>query len=195
MEAEPGELRRTFDAVAEDYQRSRPVASAEVFDDLMVLAGLRPRDRVLEIGCGTGQATVPLCERGLHVTAVELGPNLAAVARRRIAAFDDASVEVAAFEDWEPSVGRTGHRAVIAWNCLHWISPDVAYAKSAALLGSGGAMVVAGHNWTAPEGPGLWNDLQEDYAAAGIPGQPPSPPESVALGAFRSTPSEPSPLK
>ena len=45
-------------------------------------------------------------------------------------------------------------------------------------------MVVAGHNWTAPEGPGLWNDLQEDYAAAGIPGQPPSPPESVGPWRF-----------
>jgi 2-polyprenyl-3-methyl-5-hydroxy-6-metoxy-1,4-benzoquinol methylase len=32
-------------------------------------------DRVIEIGCGTGQATVPLAQRGLGVTAIELGPE------------------------------------------------------------------------------------------------------------------------
>jgi 16S rRNA A1518/A1519 N6-dimethyltransferase RsmA/KsgA/DIM1 with predicted DNA glycosylase/AP lyase activity len=48
--------------------------------DLVRLAGLGPGDRVIEIGCGTGQATVPLAERGLTITAVELGAELAAVA-------------------------------------------------------------------------------------------------------------------
>jgi 16S rRNA A1518/A1519 N6-dimethyltransferase RsmA/KsgA/DIM1 with predicted DNA glycosylase/AP lyase activity len=36
--------------------------------------------RVLEIGCGTGQATFPLAERGLAVTAIELDPELARLA-------------------------------------------------------------------------------------------------------------------
>ena len=76
-------LRTVFDRAAEDYQRTRPVCPPQLFDDLIDLAGLEAGDRVLEIGCGTGQATVPLAERGLAITAVELGPELAAVASLR----------------------------------------------------------------------------------------------------------------
>ena len=53
-----------FDELAEDYDRTRPVCPPAMFDDLVALTGLSAGDRVLEIGCGTGQATVPLAERG-----------------------------------------------------------------------------------------------------------------------------------
>ena len=93
-------LRTVFDRAAEDYQRTRPVCPPQLFDDLIDVAGLGAGDRVLEIGCGTGQATVPLAERGLAVTAVELGAGLAAIARRRLAGFPAAEVVTSAFEDW-----------------------------------------------------------------------------------------------
>ena len=70
-------LRTGFNRAAEDYQRTRPVCPPQLFDDLIDLAGLEAGDRLLEIGCGTGQATVPLAERGLNVTAIELGAELA----------------------------------------------------------------------------------------------------------------------
>ena len=56
-------LARTFDEVAELYDRARPGYQPEVFDDLVALAGLRPGARVLESGPGTGQATRTLVER------------------------------------------------------------------------------------------------------------------------------------
>src|SRR5712672_4842587 len=90
-------LRAGFDTAAEDYQRTRPVCPPELFDDLIDRAGLKAGDRVIEIGCGTGQATVPLAQRGLTVTAIELGGELAAVARRRLAGFPAAEVVTSAF--------------------------------------------------------------------------------------------------
>lgn len=80
-------LRTVFDRAAEDYQRTRPVCAPQLFDDLIQLAGLKAGARVTEIGCGTGQAAMPLAERGLAVTVVELGRELAAIARRRLAGF------------------------------------------------------------------------------------------------------------
>jgi hypothetical protein len=50
------ELRGGFDADAEAYDRTRPVLPGALFDDLLRAAGLRQGDRVVEIGCGTGQA-------------------------------------------------------------------------------------------------------------------------------------------
>src|SRR6202011_5142225 len=93
-------LRTTFDDAAELYDRARPGYPPELFDDLADIADLRPGARVLEIGSGTGQATLPLAERNYQVSAVELGPNLAAVAHRKLAHFQNVIVTVGAFEDW-----------------------------------------------------------------------------------------------
>src|ERR671933_454382 len=60
-------LRTTFEEVPELYERARPLYPPELFDDLVAYAGLEAGSRVLEIGCGTGQATLPLAERGLAV--------------------------------------------------------------------------------------------------------------------------------
>ena len=75
-------LRVTFDQAAELYDRARPGYPPALFTDLAELAGIGPGCRVLEIGCGTGQATGPLAKRGCQVVAVELGAALAAAARR-----------------------------------------------------------------------------------------------------------------
>jgi SAM-dependent methyltransferase len=78
-----GAAGRGSSADAEAYDRTRPVCPDVVFDDLVRLARLGQGDRAAEIGCGTGQATVPLAQRGLAVTAVELGAALADLARDR----------------------------------------------------------------------------------------------------------------
>jgi SAM-dependent methyltransferase len=93
-------LRASFDKAAELYDRARPRYPAALFEDLADLTGIGPGSRVLEIGPGTGQATLPLAERGCRVVAVELGPDLAAVARRNLARFPTVEVVTAAFEDW-----------------------------------------------------------------------------------------------
>jgi ubiquinone/menaquinone biosynthesis C-methylase UbiE len=60
---DPGRLRSTFDAVATLYDEARPGYPERLFDDLASLSGTGPgAKKVLEIGCGTAQATVPLAE-------------------------------------------------------------------------------------------------------------------------------------
>ncbi len=172
------DLRAGFDRAAEDYQRTRPVCPPRLFDDLVERAGLAAGARVVEIGCGTGQATVPLAERGLAVTAVELGAGLAAVARRRLAGLPAAEVVTSSFEDWEPRAAPAD--AVVAVNSLHWIDPELRYSKPYALLRPGGVMAVAGCLWARPaSAEPFWADVQEDYRAVGFEGEPPPPPERI----------------
>src|ERR1700680_350180 len=119
-EIDTGEPRRaTFDEAAELYDRARPGYPPELFDDLTAIAGLRPGARLLEIGCGTGQATQPLAERKFQITAIELGPNLAAVARRKLARFCNVAVEVAAFEEWP--LPAEPFDAVVSATAFHWL--------------------------------------------------------------------------
>ncbi len=176
-------LRLGFDRGAEDYQRTRPVCPPQLFDDLLQLAGLKAGDRVIEIGCGTGQATVSLAERGLAITAVELGPELAALARRRLTGFPAAKVVTCPFEDWRAQDALFD--AVVAVSSLHWIDPQLRYSKPYGLLRSGGAMAVAGCMRAQPADAGpFWTDVQADYRAVGYEGDPPPPPEEISPWRF-----------
>ncbi|MEV6423987.1 class I SAM-dependent methyltransferase [Streptomyces sp. NPDC051662] len=135
-------LSRTFDEDAELYDRARPGYPPELYDDLADLAGARPGSRVLEVGCGTGQATVPLAERGCRITAVEAGARMAAVARRNLAEARADAVEVvtADFERWP--LPEEPFDVVVAATAFHWIDPTVRMAKAAEALRPGGALAV-----------------------------------------------------
>ena len=159
-------VRATFDEDADAYDRSRPVAPDSVFDDLVSCAGLRPGAAVVEIGAGTGQATRPLAERGLRITALELGPGLAARARHNLAPFAAVDVVTTSFEAWDPGSAR--YRAVVACNSFHWIDGNVRFSKPAAVLEPGGHLVVLDTPLVVPDGADrFWWDVQDDYAAAG----------------------------
>ena len=130
--------RVTFDEDAERYDRARPGYPQAIFDDLAELAGIGPGCRVLEIGCGTGQATVPLAERGCQIVAVELGAELAEVARRNLARFADVQVVNAAFEIWP--LPPEPFDVVLSATAFHWIDPAVRVVKSADALRPGGTL-------------------------------------------------------
>ena len=131
-------LRVVFDEDAERYDRARPGYPAALFDDLADLAGIGPGCRVLEIGCGTGQATVPLAERGCEIVAVELGAGLADVARRNLARFPAVQVVTAAFERWP--LPAEPFDVVFSATAFHWIDPTVRVVKSADALRPGGML-------------------------------------------------------
>jgi SAM-dependent methyltransferase len=140
MAADRERLRLTFDEDAERYARRRPGYPEELFDDLARRVPLAPGSRVLEIGCGTGQATLPLARRGYHVTAVELGEAMAAAARHKVAAFDTVHIVRSAFEDWP--LPEDGFDLVIAATSFHWVDPDIRMTKAADALRPGGALAL-----------------------------------------------------
>ena len=129
------ELRTIFDDDAELYDRARPAYPEPLFDELVRLAGLRHGDRALEIGPGTGKASVALARRGLRLTGVEPGENMARVARRNLGAFPTAEVQVGAFESWQ--LPAQPFDLVVAATCWHWLDPDVRFLRAAEALRPG----------------------------------------------------------
>ena len=53
------------------------------------LESIRPikNSKILEIGCGTGSLTVPLCEQGAHVTAIGLDEQSMEINRKRLSVY------------------------------------------------------------------------------------------------------------
>jgi SAM-dependent methyltransferase len=130
-------LRATFNSAADRYDGARPEYPDELFDEVVRRTSLTRGSRILEVGCGTGKATRPLAARGFHVTCVELGPELAAMARRNLAASTDVEVVQDAFESWHPPAG-VAFDVVAAATTWHWIDPSLRYQKAFDLLRPGG---------------------------------------------------------
>ncbi|HSS08431.1 MAG TPA: class I SAM-dependent methyltransferase, partial [Acidimicrobiales bacterium] len=160
-------LRRTFDRAAELYQQARPDYPTELFDELIDLAGLRKGDHLLEIGCATGKATLPLAAYGFQISCVELGSDLAAAARRNLAPFPNVTVTEGRFEEWTPPTGGR-FDLVLAATTWHWLDPDVRYAKAWALLRPGGHLAFWNATHVFPDGgDSFFRDLQEVYDEIG----------------------------
>lgn len=174
--------RETFNEDAERYDRARPGYPGQIFDDLAA-AGVAPGARVLEIGCGTGQATVPLAKRGYQVVTVELGPEMAAVARRNLAGFDSVEVVTAAFEHWPlPDVPFD---VVFSATAFHWVDPAVRVLKSADALRPGGLLAIVGTHHVAGGSEQFFVEVQDCYERFD-----PATPPGIRLTAARDIPED-----
>jgi ubiquinone/menaquinone biosynthesis C-methylase UbiE len=106
--------------------------------------GLRPGDRVLEIGCGHGVAATMVCERldGGRLTAVDRSAKMIAAAARRNAAYVDAGVAeflVARLEDLDLGERRFDVVFAVRFGLFHR-EPDRARALVEPWLDPGGTV-------------------------------------------------------
>ena len=164
-------LRGTFNSAAGSYQQARPEYPAELFDDLIAAAELTPGARLLEVGCATGKATLPLARRGFTVTCVELGADLAAAARRNLAGLN-AEVIQARFEDWRPQPAES-FDLVFAATAWHWVDPSVRYQRAWQALRPGGHLAFWGATHVFPDGGDpFFREIQDVYDEIGE-GKPP----------------------
>jgi SAM-dependent methyltransferase len=138
MAEERAKLRVTFDEAALLYDEVRPGYPETLFDDVVAHSGISDAGKILEIGCGTGQATVPFARRGYRILCVELGENLAAVARRNLEAYPRAEVHVGPFEEWRPQ--EAAFDLAVSATAFHWLDPEVAYPKVAGALRPTGSL-------------------------------------------------------
>jgi SAM-dependent methyltransferase len=166
MRSDRERLAATFNSAAGLYHQARPEYPGELFDELTRLARLRPGDRLLEVGCATGKATIPLARRGFRITCVETGAGLAAEARRNLTGFPQVNIVNGAFETWQPP--QAGFALVFAATAWHWIDPAVRYQKAWEVLRRGGHLAFwsATHAFPAGGDP-FFSEIQDVYEEIG----------------------------
>jgi SAM-dependent methyltransferase len=177
---ESGRRRESFDLVAEYYNVYRSPYSQEVVDTVIALSHLHHGSRVLEIGCGTGQLSVSLAQHGIDLLALELGPHLAALARRNLKRFPNVQVEVSSFEEWPLPPQK--FNAVVSASAFHWLSPDARFSKSAEALQPGGFLTILHVHHVRGGTPGFFAETQPYYRKWGLSDDPffrPTAPDNV----------------
>ncbi len=129
-----------FDQIARDYDEVRPGYPQELIDDIISISGIPEDGRILEIGCGTGQATIPFAKRGYYMICLDIGKEMATLAAKKCQKYPRVHIYPISFEEWKPEMNSFD--LVISATAFHWISPEIGYPKAAQVLKDSGYIAI-----------------------------------------------------
>ncbi|MCF3102661.1 class I SAM-dependent methyltransferase [Streptomyces roseoverticillatus] len=138
------ERRHVFGDDAEQYDTARPGYPGRLVEDVLGFAALPAGVPAVEVGAGTGKATLAFAARGTPLTCVEPDARMARVLRRRCTGMPHVAVEVADFETWRPDRPYGLLYCAQAW---HWVDPVVRWARARTALRPGGAVALFWNHW------------------------------------------------
>lgn len=134
-------LARSFDAWAPEYDRYRPGYPDELFDEISARLELPEEPRVVDLGAGTGIATIAMARRGWRMTAVEPGGPMLDVLRGRAteAGYDVGTVQASAEATGLPDGAAD---LATAAQAFHWFDHPVAVREMARIVRPGGGIAL-----------------------------------------------------
>ena len=153
----------TFNTVANSYEKIRPGYPDGLYKALFAYAPLNGFSKVVEVGIGGGQATLPVLKTGCRLTAVEYGDQLARLCREKFSDYLRFSVITGKFEDAD--LPDHSFDLVYSASAFHWIPEETGYSKVFRILKPGGAFArFAIHPYQAKDNPVLFEEIQNAYA-------------------------------
>jgi SAM-dependent methyltransferase len=158
--SEPNALSRQFDDAAQLYDEVRPRYPEEIVERIIAFAALPAHGQILEVGCGTGQMTLPFAQRGYAVVALDQGEQLAALAVKHCEPYPKVRVVPCAFEAWQDVAGSFD--PFLSAQAFHWIAPPYGLARAADLLKTRGTIALV---WTLDrsQGRAFWQATELIY--------------------------------
>ena len=134
-----------YKGIADTYDEIRPSYPDELIEDILCKTGIKSSDRLLEIGAGTGKATIQFAQKGFDIHAIELGEDMAAILMEKCADYEKVKVTIAPFEQWTSKDNLKYHMIYCA-QAFHWLDPNVKYEKCHSLLENNGYLVLIWYN-------------------------------------------------
>ncbi len=145
-----------FDSLTSWYDRIFAAAGRE--DEIrrrtVELIHIRPGERVLDVGAGTGTLVRLLYEKGAHVTGIDADPRILEIARKKVpeVKFVEGNAQSLPFPDGSFEVVTSS----LVFHHLHPQAKRAALREIHRVLRPGGRLILA--DWGRPAGP--WERLQ-----------------------------------
>jgi SAM-dependent methyltransferase len=153
-------LKASFNSAALAYDAVRPSYPPALVGRIIQKSGLTPNSWILEVGAGTGKASVLFASRGFNMLCLEPGVQMGEIARQNLASYRKARVETTTFEEWPLEKGAFD--LVISAQAFHWIDPKIGIPKAGQALKPGGWIALF---WNLPNDPetGIYEEVQQAY--------------------------------
>ncbi len=132
--------RETFNEDELNYDRYRPEYPQEMFSDIKLYSHLSPEFNVLEIGIGTGQATLPFLNENCRLTAVELGDRLSQFVKEKYSDYPHFKVIHADFMQMD--LPEASFDLIYCATAFHWLPHPECYKQVLRLLKDGGTLAL-----------------------------------------------------
>ncbi|MEE3351761.1 MAG: class I SAM-dependent methyltransferase [Saccharofermentanaceae bacterium] len=131
------ELGGTFDTAVSLYEKMRPGYVDELYKAIFDYVSIDENSSVVEVGSGSGQATLPILKTGCSLTAVEYGENFSTLLKDKFKEFSKFKVLTGKFEDVE--LEKDTYDLVFSATAFHWVPEEIGYPKVYSMLKEGGA--------------------------------------------------------
>jgi SAM-dependent methyltransferase len=177
-------FKTTFNEAANIYD-VRPSYPKEIIEEIILLSGITEKSRILEVGVGTGQITLPFAKRGYEMVGLELGPALAEQARKNLQNYPNVNIVTTAFEEWQSS---EKFDLLLSAQAFHWIDTEVGIRKAAEVLDESGSIALV-WNFDVSQDTDLYKaviPLYEKY----VPDDPSRPTPEKGFESFKKALSE-----
>jgi SAM-dependent methyltransferase len=152
-------LAETFDRDAKQYEKSRPKYHQLVFDIINSYSKLDSSKDVLEIGCGTGQATELFANTNSIIHCIDIGENLINVCKNKFSKQKNISYEVIQYENYKSTIK---YDLIYSATAYHWIHQPDGDNKTKELLRENGIFALL-RNYHRKVNDGFFLESQEIY--------------------------------
>jgi SAM-dependent methyltransferase len=153
-------LRFSFDEASHEYDEARPGYPDEIIEDIIHITNIPNGGKILEVGCGTGQATIPFAKRGYMMLCLDIGKELVEIAREKCKTYANVEIHNVSFEDWETE--RGAFDLLISATAFHWVPQEIGYSKAATVLKDTGFIALFWNMHPTPY-TGFFEDVQRIY--------------------------------
>ncbi len=139
------EFGKSFGKLSELYDAVRPSYPKELFSKVIEFTNLSQSSKILEVGCGSGQATLPFAKLGCGITALDISANMITLARRKTSTF--SNVEYVTFSFEAAILPSNYFDMIFSGTAFHWVDPAMAHIKVARLLKREGVLALFWYNF------------------------------------------------
>jgi trans-aconitate methyltransferase len=136
------ELKEAFNIKAKQYEISRPKYSKNIFRTIIKYKNLNNESNILEIGCGTGQATQLFINLNSKMQCLDIGENLIQIANNKFSNNKNIEFIKVQYEEYNCSIK---YDLIFSATAYHWIKQPEGDIKKESILKDDGIFALFGN--------------------------------------------------
>lgn len=147
-----------FATTAEYYADYRPGYSARVFEYLDGRFAFTDSDRVLDLGCGTGEIGIPLAGKVGEVLAMDPNPDMLRQVERKASERARGTITTQEGSDTDLPAIEGPFKMVGMGRSFHWMNQEQTLEEVWRMLQPGGGIALIGNSEWVRRGTQAWQD-------------------------------------